>query len=308
MKGSVYQRGKTWTYRFLAPERDSATGRYPTISKGSYLTEKEAWKACHDAMREADNGRFVRSSTRTVAQLSGEWLPAIEPTVDATTWQNWKDYANAYVLPRIGGERLQRLNEPQLLKFYAALLAEGRVKRDRNSTMYTFWSEQMSQGKSPTPRQVAAAADATIHAARAAVRRFNDGIIPKPSPPGLAPKSVRNIHAMIHRDLVDAVASSGVEHRGNPNVPRLGPPGSVRSPVSSRTHDRDPSRSSLRAAVELRRSRRRRNHGARQPRDGGRPCPRQGRRQDQETPTKRSPSTAPRLPRCAPGGGPGPRS
>ena len=55
MKGSVYQRGKTWTYRFLAPERDSATGRYPTISKGSYLTEKEAWKACRDAMREADN-------------------------------------------------------------------------------------------------------------------------------------------------------------------------------------------------------------------------------------------------------------
>jgi Phage integrase, N-terminal SAM-like domain len=206
MKGSVYQRGKTWTYRFLAPERDSATGRYPTISKGSYLTEKEAWKACRDAMREADNGRFVRSSTRTVAQFSGEWLPAIEPTVDATTWQNWKDYANAYVLPRIGGERLQRLNEPQLLKFYAALLAEGRVKRDRNSTMYTFWSEQMARGKSPTPRQVAAAADATIHAARAAVRRFNDGIIPKPSPPGLAPKSVRNIHAMIHRALVDAVA------------------------------------------------------------------------------------------------------
>ena len=48
--------------------------------------------------------------------------------MDATTWQNWKDYADAYVIPRIGGERLQRLDEPQLLRLYRKLLAEGRVK------------------------------------------------------------------------------------------------------------------------------------------------------------------------------------
>jgi Arm DNA-binding domain len=59
VKGSVYQRGKTWTYRFLSPDKDPATGTYPTISKGGFSTEKEAWKACRDAMRDADRGRIV---------------------------------------------------------------------------------------------------------------------------------------------------------------------------------------------------------------------------------------------------------
>ena len=34
--------------------------------------------------------------------------------------------------PSIGAERLQRLDEPQLLKLYAKLLTEGRVKRDND--------------------------------------------------------------------------------------------------------------------------------------------------------------------------------
>jgi hypothetical protein len=130
MKGAVYSRGSTWTYRFRAPERDPATGEYPWVSKGGFPTEKEAWKACRGAMRDADRGRVVRSSSRTVTQFFEEWLAAIEPTIDATTWQNWRDYAHAYVLPRIGAVHLQRLNEPQLLKLYGTLLAEGRIKRD----------------------------------------------------------------------------------------------------------------------------------------------------------------------------------
>lgn len=67
--------------------------------------------------------------------------------VDLSSTVDRKDYAHAYVLPRIGGERLQRLNDPQLLKFYAALLAEGRKKPDRNSVMYAFWSQQTSEGR-----------------------------------------------------------------------------------------------------------------------------------------------------------------
>jgi hypothetical protein len=119
----VYQRGKTWTYRFLSPDKDPATGTYPTISKGGFSTEKETWKACREAMRDADRGRIVRPSTRTLAQFLAEWFAAVEASLDATTWQNWKDYANAYVVPRLGEERLQKLNEPQLLKLYATLLA-----------------------------------------------------------------------------------------------------------------------------------------------------------------------------------------
>jgi hypothetical protein len=61
-------------------------------------------------------------------------------------------------------------------------------------------------GQTPKPTEVSVACRTTIHAARAAVRRYKSGIVPLELPPGLAPKTVRNIHAMIHRALVDAVA------------------------------------------------------------------------------------------------------
>jgi integrase len=218
VKGSVYQRGKTWTYRFLGPEKDPATGTYPTISKGGFLTEKEAWKACRDAMREADRGRVVRPSTRTVAEFLTEWFAAVEASLDATTWQNWKDYAHAYVVPRIGQQRLQRLDEPQLLKLYATLLTEGRVKRDRNSDMFEYWSARVGNGENPTPLEVSQACGTTIHAARTAVRRYKSGIIPTALTPGLAPKTVRNIHAMIHRALVDALAWKYIAYNPASNI------------------------------------------------------------------------------------------
>lgn len=206
MKGAVYQRGSKWYYKFRVPQRDPATGGYPWISKGGYDTEREAWKACREAMREADRGRVVKPSTRTVAQFLTEWLTAIEPTLDATTWRSWSDYARAYVIPHIGAERLQRLDEPALLQLYAKLLAEGRVKRDNDIVMYGYWSSRIAKGQEPTPRQVSEGCGTTIHAARGAVRRYRSGIVPKPVSPGLAPKTVRNVHAFLHRALVDAVA------------------------------------------------------------------------------------------------------
>ena len=228
MKGSVRQRGSKWQYRFRGPERDPSTGEYPWITKGGFYTKKEAWQACREAMAEADRGRVVKPSTRTVAQFFAEWFAAIEPSIDATTWQNWKDYADAYVIPRIGCERLQMLDEPQLLRLYGQLLAEGRVKRDGNGEMYAYWADRVAKGEAPTAREVSDACETTIHAARAAVRRYKSGIIPKQMTRGLAPKAVRNIHAMIHRALVDAVAwkfindNPGKQHQATqapPNAP-----------------------------------------------------------------------------------------
>jgi integrase len=61
------------------------------------------------------------------------------------------------------------------------------------------------KGRRPSPRELSDACKTTIHAARSAVRRYKSGIIPKESTPGLAPKTVRNVHALIHRAFADAV-------------------------------------------------------------------------------------------------------
>jgi hypothetical protein len=98
-----------------------------------------------------------------------------------------------------GEERLQGLDEPQLLKLYRGLLAEGRVKPDSNGEMYAYWSDRVAKGENPTAREVSDACKTTIHAARAAVRRYKSGIIPTKTTRGLAPKTVRIVHALIHR-------------------------------------------------------------------------------------------------------------
>jgi hypothetical protein len=152
MKGSVYQRGSKWYYKFRIPQRDPSSGKYPWITKGGYDTEREAWKACREAMREADRGRVVKPSARTVAQFLTEWLTAVEAALDATRWRSWSDYARYYVIPHIGAERLQRLDEPTLLKLYAKLLADGRVKRDNDTAMHEYWSKRTANGTEPTAR------------------------------------------------------------------------------------------------------------------------------------------------------------
>jgi hypothetical protein len=151
------------------------------------------------------NGRFnkrrlanVVAKHATVAQFLAEWFAAVEASLDATTWQNWKDYAHAYVIPRIGEERLQKLNEPQLLNLYSTLLAEGQVKRDRNTEMFRYWSARVANGENPRPLEVSEACGTTIHPARTALRRYESGIVPTALSPGLAPKTVRNVHTMIH--------------------------------------------------------------------------------------------------------------
>ena len=63
--------------------------------------------------------------------------------------------------------------------------------------MYKYWVQQTSRREQPTPRQVSKSCGTTIHAARDAVRRFRSGIVPKPLPPRLSPKNVRNVRQAI---------------------------------------------------------------------------------------------------------------
>ncbi|MGW5514033.1 tyrosine-type recombinase/integrase [Nocardia africana] len=204
-KGHVRKRGKTWYYQFRLPEK-KPNGKPDYETKGGFATEKQAWAACRDAMKAVEQNKHVKRSKVTVrTYLLDQWLPAIKMTVDATTYDNWEELITAYVVPRLGDGDLQKLTAPMLVTFYTDLLANGRIKPDNNIRMYEYWSKTTSNGQRPTPREITTACGVTIHAARAAVRRYKSGRIPTPKPPGLQPKTVRNIHIALHRALVDAV-------------------------------------------------------------------------------------------------------
>ncbi len=212
MNGSVKKRGKTWYYKFRSPQINPATGKHSWITKGGFRTKAEASDAQRAAIEEAQQGKYVDPSDRTVAEFIAEWLEFKKLNASTTTVQGYTDEMNLYVLPRVGGLKLQKLDEPRILQLYVELSKEGRARRDNNRPMYEFWAAGVAAGRPPTPRSVSEACGTTIHAARAAVRRYQRGSVPEPKPPGLDSKTLRNIHAALRTALEDAVALKYIKH------------------------------------------------------------------------------------------------
>ena len=131
MKGHVYRRGKNWSYLFNI-DPDPLTGKRRQSNGSGYRTEREAWKACRDAMAEYEKGRAVSSSRRKVAEALDEWLTRIEHSMKPSMTQNWRNYAAYYVIPYIGQREVQDITGAVCDALYAKLLAEGRVKAKPN--------------------------------------------------------------------------------------------------------------------------------------------------------------------------------
>ena len=127
MKGHVHKRGKSWYYRFDI-EPDPLTGKRRQVNGSGYKTEREAWKACRDAMAEHEKGRLVSSSRRKVGEALNEWLTRIEHSIKPSMAQNWRNYAAYYVVPYIGSRDVREIDGAVCDALYAKLLAEGRVK------------------------------------------------------------------------------------------------------------------------------------------------------------------------------------
>lgn len=144
MKGHVssYQTkyGRRWRIVYeLPPSVDPDTGelvRRQTTRRG-FERERDAQRALREALEGLDDGSHVPTDRLTVAAwLTEEWLPSIKPrnataarrhrgTVSAATWDVYRGSLDRYVLPRIGGIRLQALTPGHLDELYDDLEAAG---------------------------------------------------------------------------------------------------------------------------------------------------------------------------------------
>lgn len=199
MKGRVFKRGKTWSYVFDI-EPDPLTGKRRQLMKGGFGSEKEAWRECRSAMANHETGRLVKPSNRTVEQALNDWLTRIQHSVKPSMWQNWRNYADHYVIPYIGKRKVQDIDGEVLDALYAKLRAEGRVK-----------AKPKKAGSEDGPKK----------------RRATKRKPVKPLPPGLAPKTIVNAHRMLHRAWVDFerwkwVHRNVVKDAHAPSVPRTG--------------------------------------------------------------------------------------
>ena len=245
MKGRVYKRGTSWYYRFDI-EPDPLTGKRRQVNGSGYRTEREAWKACRDAMADHERGRLVSSSRHKVGEALDEWLSRIEHSIKPSMAQNWRNYAAYYVVPYIGSRDVREIDGAVCDALYAKLLAEGRVKakpRKLSSTQAVHVRRLARDGREMPcrpysydlfrchrkhaendwligqpikPRKLGrrAAEDAS----EAAQRKLS---------PGLEPKTVVNTHRMLHRAWEDFAVwgwakRNVVADAHPPRVPRKG--------------------------------------------------------------------------------------
>ena len=204
---TVYRLQSSWAYRVTGPP-DPVTGKRNRPYKGGYATEDEAWRAALDAQRLLEDGRPAHTKRIRVETFLDEWLHTIEPDLKETTLQSYRDIIGFYLRPTIGPRWLGDITVPTLNALYRRLLDSGRLKGDANWRMYTYWLQHQHDrdGRGPRAGDMATACDTTLNAAREALRRYRRGRVPQQYAAGLSPKSVKNIHVLLHKAFSDAVA------------------------------------------------------------------------------------------------------
>ena len=117
------KRGGSWSFVVRVP--DPATGRSKPRWVGGFPTEAEA-KAARDEARVAGRrGSYVDRSAVTVAAYLREWLAGHEVAVKPKTFSGYRDDVEGYVIPRIGGMRLQNVRPATIGRLYRDLLDAG---------------------------------------------------------------------------------------------------------------------------------------------------------------------------------------
>jgi integrase len=202
MQGSVHayvtRRGENRWRVVFETLPDPLTGVRRQTTKRGFATKKAATSYLRDALTQVEAGTFAGRSRLTLAEYLTGWLDSI--TKKPTTMADYRQSARVYIIPRIGGVPLQALTPEHLDRLYRELERHGK-----------------RAGRCPT----------------AGITCRDHGCAPKHHG-GLAPKSVRNVHGMLHRALQDAAERGHVPR----NVASLAHPPTARQARSHNTRDK----------------------------------------------------------------------
>ena len=126
MRGTVTKKRNRW-YIVVDIGRDAETGRRRQKWHGSWGSKREAQAALPAIVGSIHAGTYVEPEHATVAEfLLDEWLPAARTSLKPSTVELYRTLVSAYIKPRIGGVRLQKLSPALLNRLYGELLESGR--------------------------------------------------------------------------------------------------------------------------------------------------------------------------------------
>jgi integrase len=123
LRDGVTKRGTTWSY--VVRVTDPETGRSKPKWVGGFPTEVAAKAARDEARVAARRGEYVDRSALTLAEFLREWQVSHSVAVKPKTMHGYRELAERYVIPRIGGMRLQAVRPATLSRMYRDLLEGG---------------------------------------------------------------------------------------------------------------------------------------------------------------------------------------
>ena len=128
MKGSVTKvRSKTGdTHRLFVEGPRGPGGRRNRITRQRRGTRTEANRELRKLIKEIEDQTYVRPTDITVREFfETRYLPVIEPTVRATTFENMVQYVQAYLLKNIGDVKISDLTTERVQELYRFLSERG---------------------------------------------------------------------------------------------------------------------------------------------------------------------------------------
>lgn len=129
MRGHVEKRrGRFWVVLELDPTYDEETGERERRRKGlgTFRTRTEADQVLRDALEAARRGWRGPARLTLSRYLREDWLPGVEMELAPTTAALYRTIVASYIVPRIGGTKLDAITPADLTGLYAALLREGK--------------------------------------------------------------------------------------------------------------------------------------------------------------------------------------
>lgn len=121
-RGWVRKRGNVWYACWavwVGGERKQRT-------KSGFRTKKEAEAYLNETVARLKTGEHVEPTKLTLEEyLVDHWLPIMQRSVRASTWDSYERTLRTQVIPRIGHVKLQELSASHLDRLYSDLLADG---------------------------------------------------------------------------------------------------------------------------------------------------------------------------------------
>jgi integrase len=125
MRGSIRQRGSTWTAYWSTV--DPATGKRRQHSRGGFRTRREAQRHLHVVLPAVDAGTWTPDARVTVAKLLEDWLAAKRAEgLRPATVSLYRRAIAQWIVPHIGGVEARSLTPSTVAALVELLRNSGR--------------------------------------------------------------------------------------------------------------------------------------------------------------------------------------